>query len=53
MVMDTVGREVNDTGAAGVIAQPPLLFLAVLLFGLGSDRFLKRPSAVAGKGGFP
>jgi hypothetical protein len=53
MVMDAVGRKVNDMGAAGVIARPPLLFLAALLFGFGSDRFLEWPPAVAGKGVSP
>jgi hypothetical protein len=53
MVMDATGREVNDTGTAGVIARLPPLFLAALLLALGSDRFLKWPSAVAGKGVSP
>jgi protein-S-isoprenylcysteine O-methyltransferase Ste14 len=39
---------VNDTGTAGVIARPPLLFLAALLLGLTSDRLLPWPFAVPG-----
>ena len=48
MIMDAVEREVNDTGAAGVIAQPPLLFLTALLIGLALDRLLVCPFAVPG-----
>jgi protein-S-isoprenylcysteine O-methyltransferase Ste14 len=40
------GHQVNDTGTAGVIARPPLLFLAALLLGLASDRLLPLPFAV-------
>lgn len=36
----------NDTGTAGVIARPPVLFLAALLLGLVSDRLLPSPFAV-------
>jgi protein-S-isoprenylcysteine O-methyltransferase Ste14 len=46
--MDPPGQYVNDTGTAGVIARPPLLFLAALLLGLASDRLLPRPIAVPG-----
>src|SRR5262245_10916737 len=42
------GQKVNDTGTAGVIARPPVLFLAALLFGLASDRLLALPFAVPG-----
>jgi protein-S-isoprenylcysteine O-methyltransferase Ste14 len=38
----------DDTGTAGVIARPPLLFLAALLLGLVSDRLLPSPFAVPG-----
>jgi len=38
--MDPAGQHVNDTGIAGVIARPPLLFLAALLLGLAADRLL-------------
>ena len=38
MGMDPAEQQVTDTGTAGVIARPPLLFLAALLLGfvLGS-----------------
>ena len=48
MDMDPPGQRVNDTGTAGVIARPPLLFIAALLLGLASDRLLPRPFAVPG-----
>jgi protein-S-isoprenylcysteine O-methyltransferase Ste14 len=35
--------QVNDPSIAGVIARPPLLFLAALLLGLVSDRLLPFP----------
>jgi protein-S-isoprenylcysteine O-methyltransferase Ste14 len=41
--MDPVGQHVNDTGTAGVIARPPILFLTALLLGLASDRLLLGP----------
>jgi len=47
MGMDPPGQQVNDTGTAGVIARPPLLFLAALLLGLASDRLLPLPFAVS------
>src|SRR5215208_1504636 len=40
MEMDPAGQQVSDTGIAGVIARPPLLFLAALLIGLVSDHLL-------------
>src|SRR5262245_8756861 len=46
MSMDLPTQPVNDTGTAGVIARPPLLFLAALLLGLVSDRLLPRPFAI-------
>jgi protein-S-isoprenylcysteine O-methyltransferase Ste14 len=46
MEMDPAGRQVTDTGTAGVIARPPLLFLAALLLGLASDRLLPLPFTV-------
>jgi protein-S-isoprenylcysteine O-methyltransferase Ste14 len=46
--MDFAGQQVNDTGTAGVIARPPLLFLAALLLGLVSDRLLPWPFAFPG-----
>jgi protein-S-isoprenylcysteine O-methyltransferase Ste14 len=38
----------DSPGTAGVIARPPLLFLAALLIGLACDRLLPRPFVVAG-----
>jgi protein-S-isoprenylcysteine O-methyltransferase Ste14 len=37
------GPQVNDTATAGVIARPPLLFLAGLLLGFACDRLLPLP----------
>ena len=48
MGMDPPGYQVNDTGTAGVIARPPLLFIAALLLGLASDRLLPQPFAIPG-----
>ncbi len=48
MGMDPTGQQVRDTGTAGVIARPPLLFLAALLLGLASDRLVPLPFAVPG-----
>ena len=39
-------QRVNDSATAGVIARPPLLFLAALLLGLASDHLLPLPFAV-------
>src|SRR5262245_19880741 len=38
----------NDTGTAGVIARPPVLFLAAVLLGLVSDRLLPLPLGLPG-----
>jgi protein-S-isoprenylcysteine O-methyltransferase Ste14 len=46
MCKDPAAQQVNDTGTAGVIARPPLLFLAALLLGLVSDHLLLLPFAV-------
>ena len=46
--MDPAGPQVNDTATAGVIARPPLLFLAALLLGFASDRLLPFPFTVPG-----
>jgi protein-S-isoprenylcysteine O-methyltransferase Ste14 len=43
MEMDPAGQQVTDTGTAGVIARPPLLFLAALLIGIVLDRLLRLP----------
>jgi protein-S-isoprenylcysteine O-methyltransferase Ste14 len=48
MRMDSARQQVNDTGTAGVIVRPPLLFLAALLLGLASDRLLPWPFAIPG-----
>jgi protein-S-isoprenylcysteine O-methyltransferase Ste14 len=42
--------EGNQTGTAGVIARPPLLFLAAFLLGLVLDRLLPLPFAVPAAG---
>ena len=44
--MNPAGQQVADTGTAGVIARPPLLFLAALLLGFVSDRLLPVPFPV-------
>jgi protein-S-isoprenylcysteine O-methyltransferase Ste14 len=46
--MDPAGQRVTDTGTAGVIARPPLLFLAALLMGFVLDRLLRLPYPVSG-----
>lgn len=46
--MDPARRQVRDTGTAGVIARPPLLFLAALLIGFVLDRLLRLPFPVPG-----
>ena len=48
MEMDSAGQQVTDTGTAGVIARPPLLFLAALLIGFVLDRLLRLPFLVPG-----
>ncbi len=48
MALDPAGQQVNATKTAGVIARPPLLFLAALLLGLASDRLLPWPFDVPG-----
>jgi protein-S-isoprenylcysteine O-methyltransferase Ste14 len=46
--LEPAGQHVSDTGIAGVIARPPLLFLAALLLGLAFDRLRPWPFAVSG-----
>ena len=46
--MDPAGHQVDDTGTAGVIARPPLLFLTAPLLGVVSDRLLPLPFPVPG-----
>src|SRR5438552_3670995 len=40
MDRDPVGQQITDAGTAGVIARPPLLFLAAVLIGFVLDRLL-------------
>jgi protein-S-isoprenylcysteine O-methyltransferase Ste14 len=47
MDMDPAGHQTTDTGTAGVIARPPLLFLGALLLGLLLDRLLPLSFPVA------
>jgi protein-S-isoprenylcysteine O-methyltransferase Ste14 len=44
--MGPTEQQVTDTGTAGVIARPPLLFLAALLLGFVSDHLLPLPFPV-------
>ncbi|WP_027152213.1 isoprenylcysteine carboxylmethyltransferase family protein [Mesorhizobium sp. WSM2561] len=44
MAIEPAGQ--TDTGTAGVIARPPLLFLAALLIGFVLDRLLRLPFPV-------
>jgi protein-S-isoprenylcysteine O-methyltransferase Ste14 len=46
--MGPSGQQASDTVVAGVIARPPLLFLAALLLGLALDRLLPLWFAVPG-----
>jgi protein-S-isoprenylcysteine O-methyltransferase Ste14 len=46
MEKDPAGQQVTDAGTAGVIARPPLLFLAALLIGFVLDRLLRLPFPV-------
>ena len=46
--MDPAGQQGTDTGTAGLIARPPLLFLAALLSGFVLDRLLGLPVPVPG-----
>ena len=48
METDPAGQHATDTGTAGVIARPPLLFLAALLIGFILDRLLRLPLPVPG-----
>ena len=48
--MDLAEQQVTDTGTAGVIARPPLLFLGALLIGFVLDHLLRLPFVVAGAG---
>jgi protein-S-isoprenylcysteine O-methyltransferase Ste14 len=48
--MGPAGQHASTSAVAGVIARPPLLFLAALLLGLASDRLLSLPSSVPESG---
>jgi len=48
--LDSAVQHVSDTAVAGVIARPPLLFLAALLLGVLSDRLLPLSFAIQGGG---
>jgi protein-S-isoprenylcysteine O-methyltransferase Ste14 len=48
--MAPAGQQVTDTGTAGVIARPPLLFLGALLTGLVLDRLVRLPFQLSGIG---
>src|SRR5499427_547734 len=50
MEMDPAEQQVTDTGTPGVIARPPLLFLAALLLGFVLDHLLRLPFPVARSG---
>jgi hypothetical protein len=45
---DPAGQQANDAATAGVIARPPLLFLAALLLGFALDRLLSLPVTLPG-----
>jgi protein-S-isoprenylcysteine O-methyltransferase Ste14 len=47
-MVNPAGPQVNDAEVAGVIARPPLLFLAALLLGLVLDRLLPFAFTVPG-----
>jgi protein-S-isoprenylcysteine O-methyltransferase Ste14 len=48
--MDRAGSPWTDIATAGVIARPPLLFLAALLLGFATDRLLSFPFTVPAPG---
>ena len=48
MGMNRAEPQMSETAIAGVIARPPLLFLAALLLGLALDRLLALPFVVPG-----
>src|SRR6516225_8283765 len=48
MELDPAGQRVTDTGTAGVIARPPLLFLTALVIGFVTDRLLPLPFPIPG-----
>ncbi len=48
--MNSISRQSGDTEIAGVIARPPLLFLAALVLGLVLDHLLRLPFPVSRTG---
>jgi protein-S-isoprenylcysteine O-methyltransferase Ste14 len=46
MSQNATEQQLADSGVAGVIARPPLLFLAALLLGFGLDHLLRLPFPV-------
>jgi protein-S-isoprenylcysteine O-methyltransferase Ste14 len=50
--MDRTGQQVTDNGNPGVIARPPILFLAALLIGFVADHLLPLPFPIARIGPF-
>lgn len=46
--MDPTGQQTPDTGTAGVIARPPLLFLGALALGFVLDNLLRLPFPLPG-----
>jgi protein-S-isoprenylcysteine O-methyltransferase Ste14 len=48
--MVPTGQQVDDTGTAGVIARPPLVFLTGLVLGSVADRLMPLEVPVAGAG---
>jgi protein-S-isoprenylcysteine O-methyltransferase Ste14 len=48
--MDPAGQQATDSGTAGVIARPPLLFLGALLLGFVVDHLVPLPFPVARAG---
>ena len=50
MEMNSAGQQLTNPGTPGVIARPPLLFLAALLLGFVLDHLLRLPFPVARSG---
>jgi protein-S-isoprenylcysteine O-methyltransferase Ste14 len=50
MGKDPAGQLAHDSGTAGVIARPPLLFLGALLLGFLLDRLLRLPIRIPRSG---
>jgi protein-S-isoprenylcysteine O-methyltransferase Ste14 len=50
MFKDQAGQEGSDTGTAGAIVRPPVLFLAALLLGFATDHLLPLPFPVSRDG---